>query len=648
MAVAINLTYKILMSHILGQFPASGERAAFRIDSVLFHDMSAILPMMGYDAMGLGKANVQVPVVFTDHNMIQSEAAIADNQAFVRSGAKAFGMYYSMAGNGICHSVYAERFARPGMLLIGADSHTATCGAMGMLGIGMGGMDVAVAMSGRPYTLTVPSVIGVRLTGRLHPNVGAKDVALQLLRQLTISGAVGSVLEYFGEGVSTLTVPQRMTLCNLGAEMGATSSVFPADRQVRDFLRSQHREEEYRLLQADANASYKKIVELDLSSVEPMVCLPGRPDRGIRVSEVERVPFSQIFIGSCSNGSYVDIARAAMILRGRRVSRDTTLVVTCGSRQIYRQLLHDGWIEMLTDAGARILESGCGPCMGIGQAPASGSRVLRTSNRNFQGRSGTKDAEIWLSGPEVAAATAVRGVLTSVEELMDPAGLDAICEPENFPVDDALLLDYSADVGKSSPAYTKNIRPIPVKGPLENTMRMGVAIKLGDGISTDDIVPAVSGAIALRSNIPALSQYIFYNIDRHFAERCRAMKRGIIVAGEDYGQGSSREFAAVCCMELGIRAVLAKSFHRIHRSNLINYGIVPLLFESDADYDEIYGDDCLAVENLPEQLRTGWVTLKNERSGRRFRTMTDLKQDELEILFSGGLIPYSNGTKEKL
>lgn len=635
-----NLVQKILSNHCGAGLPEPGARARFSVDSVLFHDMSAILAMMGYDAMELGKAGVDLPIVFNDHNLVMAEPAVAENQQFVRSCARAFGMRLSLPGNGICHSLYCERIARPGMLLIGADSHTATCGALGMIGIGMGGMDVAVAMSGTPVSLTVPGVLKVHLTGALRPGVSAKDAALTLLRELTISGALGKMIEYGGPAVAQLSVPQRMTLANMGAEMGATSSVFPTDEQVRRWMKAHGREDDYMPLCADDGACYDAEVQLDLTAVEPMIALPGRPDRGIPVADAQRIRFSQIFLGSCTNGSYTDLARAAMILKGKKVSPETTLIVTCASREVYRHLLRDGYLQMLTDAGARILECGCGPCMGIGQAPASGAKVLRTSNRNFKGRSGTPDAEIYLCGPETAAATVLSGVLTAVGEVMNPAVLDGIREPEVYQTDDSMMVDYAQDAGKTRPVYGKGIRPIPVREAMEDTLRAGVSLRMGDGISTDDIVPAVSGAMSLRSNIPALSDYIFRLLDPQFAARAREMGSSILVAGRDYAQGSSREYAAICCMALGVRAVLVKSMHRIHRSNLINYGVIPLLFESDEDYASIEQGDVLCFEDLHRQLTAGRVRITNERTGKSFHVRADLGEDELEILFDGGLIPH--------
>ena len=632
------LTGKILRAHCVQDEAGVLQRPLMKADSVLFHDMSGILAFMGYDAMGMERSGVEKAVVFTDHNLVSVSHSTADDQAFVRSGAKAFGMHYSMAGNGICHSLYLERIGRPGMLLIGADSHTATCGALGMIGIGMGGMDTAVAMSGLPMRMAMPKVMEIRLCGRLSPGVSAKDAALVLLSRLTISGAVGMVLEYTGEGAAELTVPQRATIANMGAEMGATSSIFPADEQVRKYLAAQGREEDFIPLCADAGAQYDAHIELNLSEVVPMAALPGKPDHGRPISELERTAYSQIFIGSCTNGSYTDLVRAALILQGRKVHPDTTLLVSCGSRQVYSMLLRDGYIAMMTEAGARILECGCGPCMGIGHAPESGAQVLRTTNRNFRGRSGTPDAGITLCSTETAAASAIAGRLTAAHEVIDPKVLAGVCEPDIYPVDDSMLIDYGGTRGAL--AYSDHIRPIPVRPPMEDTIRAAVSLKAGDGISTDDIVPAIPQAMALRANIPALSAYIFRNLDPGFAIRCREMGQSIIIAGSNYAQGSSREHAAIGCMELGVRMVLAISMHRIHRANLINYGVVPLLFEKESDYSAICQGDLLEAENVISSLRqTGRVTIRNLTAGKTFTVRSDLQADEIDLLDAGGLLP---------
>ena len=635
----LTLTEKLLLAHLRSGQMTEGALCHFNVDSVLFHDMSGILALMAYDAMGMRRAGVPLPVVFTDHNLVGTDPQTANDQAFVKSCAQAFGLRYARAGSGICHTLYAEDLAKPGMLLIGADSHTASCGALGMLGIGLGGMEVSSAMTGKPFPLRVPRIIGIRLTGRLRPGVSAMDAALALLARLTIKGAVNAVLEYFDEGAAALTVPQRQTLCNLGAEMGATGSVFPADAQVAAWLARQGRSEDFQPLSADRNAVYSETHCLDLCEVEPMAALPGRPDRGVPLREAGSVPFSQVFIGSCANGSYESLARAALIMKGRHTAPGAEVLVACGSRRIYRQLLRDGFIDLFLAAGARLLECGCGPCMGIGQAPAAGTSVLRTTNRNFPGRSGTKDALIYLAGPETAAASAVTGRLTGVSELMDPRELDIVRPPESFPDGENVYLPFDTQWTEGvRPVYTTSIRPIPRGKPLPDALRLPVSLKAGEGISTDDIVPAVPEALGLRANIPALSKYLFHYLDADFAGRAGTLGQSAIVAGGDYAQGSSREHAAAGCLALGVRAVLAVSMHRIHRANLINYGILPLLFDRAEDLELISQGDVLSLSGVHEGLRCGRLTVLNETSGIRIPCHTDLNAHEAQVLLSGGLL----------
>ncbi|MBR6706731.1 MAG: aconitate hydratase [Clostridia bacterium] len=648
MAAPLTLTEKLLRAHLVSGKAEAGGLSSVRVDSVLFHDMSGILALMAYDTMGMRRAGVEAPTVFTDHNLVGAQAQTAGDQAFVKSCAKAFGLRFARAGSGICHTLYAEDIARPGMLLIGADSHTASCGALGMLGIGMGGMEVSAAMTGRPFPLRVPRVITVRLTGRLRAGVSAMDAALTLLSRLTIKGAVNAVLEYCGDGAETLTVPERQTLCNLGAEMGATSSVFPADGQALAWLKGHGREEDFMPMSADAGAAGSEEVCLDLGEVVPMTALPGQPDRGIPVREAEKVPFSQVFIGSCANGDYESLARAARVLKGRSVSPDTELLVACGSRKVYRQLMRDGWLDVILASGGRLLESGCGPCMGIGQAPASGTNVLRTTNRNFPGRAGTKDARIWLAGPLTAAASAVRGCLTDVSNLMDPRELEDIRTPEQTESDPSAYIRFDRDRDEGfRPVYTDKIRPIPRGRPLPDEMLLPVSLKAGDGISTDDIVPAVPEALSLRANIPALARYLFHYRDPGFVRRAGELKESAIAAGRDYAQGSSREHAAAGCLALGIRAVLAVSMHRIHRANLINYGILPLLIDRAEDLETIGEGDILRLRGIHEGIRCGHITVLNETHGISIPCHTDLNAHEAQVLLSGGLLNAGGGTENE-
>ncbi len=642
------LTGKLLSDHLVSGSLEPGEECRIRVDSTLVHDMSGLLAFMGFEAMGLDRVAVSAPNLFIDHNLVAMDSSSLNDQGFLQGCARRFGLAISRPGNGICHSVYYHRLGRPGTILVGADSHSATAGALGVLGIGAGGLDVAVVMSGEPFQMKAPKVLNVRLEGKLQAGSCAKDVALLLLGRLGVKGCVGRIVEYSGPGVETLTVPQRATIANMGAEMGATSSIFPADEQVRRFLRAQGREEEYRLCLADPDADYEESLTIDLSQVEPMVALPGQPDRVVPVSQAEPVEFSQIFIGSCTNGSYTDLARAALVLRGRKVHTGTAVLAACGNRQIYQMLLRDGYIGMLVDAGVRFLECACGPCMGIGQAPASGAKILRTTNRNYPGRSGTPDAEMYLCGTEVAAASAITGQLSTPAQWMDVSLLDKVKEPEHYLVDDGMLLRYDkAPTGE--PLYdSPNIRPMPVKGPLSREISGPVSLKLGDGVSTDDIVPPEPRILTLRPNVPELSKYLFHNLDPAFAARAAAAGSSFLVAGDGYAQGSSREHAAIGCMYLGVQAVLVRSIHRIHRANLINYGVLPLLFEQQEDWAAIDQGDQLFIESVWDQLEgDGRIRVEDRSKDRSFYVRSDLTPYERELIRAGGLIPCIRSRRGK-
>ena len=641
--MGISLAEKILRAHLVSGTFAPDEENTFRVDSTLVHDMSGLLTFMGFEAMKADRAAIPLPLIFTDHNLISMDSSSLDDQNFLHSCAQRFGLCYSRPGNGVCHSLFYHRLGRPGTLLVGADSHCSTAGALGMLGIGVGGMDVSLVLCGRPFRMKTPSVLEVRLEGQLPKGTCAKDAALTLLKQLSVKGCVGKIAEYTGSGVAALTVPQRATLANMGAEMGATSSIFPVDDQVRRFLGAQNRASDYQPLYPDADADYDARIVLDLSTVVPMVALPGQPDYGCPVAEAKRVKFSQIFIGSCTNGSYTDLARAALILKGRKISPDTAVLVSCATRQIYSMLMKDGYLQMFVDAGARLLECSCGPCMGIGQAPASGATILRTTNRNYAGRCGTPDAQMYLSGTETAAASAVTGTLTSADQLMDVSLLDAVREPESYAIDDSMLLHYEKKPEPVALVHGPNIRPIPVKGPLDAMIRGRVSLKLGNGVSTDDIVPPDPKVLTLRPNIPELSKYLFHNVDPEFAGRAAAMKSSVIVAGDGYAQGSSREHAAIGCMYLGVKVVIVRSIHRIHRANLINYGVLPLLFVDLRGYDAVDEGDMLELEEIAKQLRTGpQIQIRNVTQSRMFCAISNLSSEEIDILEAGGLIAYTS------
>ncbi len=640
---AQNLTEKLIAGHLAGGRMETGREIFLRVDSTLVHDMSGTLAYIGFEAMGIEKIQVPAAITFQDHNLVAMDHRSLDDHRFVGSAARRYGSALSKAGNGICHSVYYSRIGRPGMVLAGADSHSATAGALGMLGVGLGGLDVSAIMGGEPMELKMPEIIGVEVRGRLRPGVSAKDAALSLLRRLTVKGCVGKVLEYMGDGVLNLTVPQRATIANMGAEMGATSSVFPADQAVRRFLKAQGREKDYVELAADPGAEYGQRLVLDLSGIEPSVAVPPMPDQVISVREAGRIKVDQVYIGSCTNGSYCDLARAARVLKGHRVHPDVNLLVSPANRQVYQMLVEDGSIAVFLKAGARIMECGCGPCIGLGQAPPTGGVSVRTSNRNYPGRCGTVSAKVYLTGTETAAATAVLGYLAAAEDVMEnPGDLDLVQEPERYPVDDSLLLRYDRGPEDTELIKGPNIREMPVKGPLDQRIAARVALKAGDNITTDDIVPPGPEVLTLRPNIPALSRYLFQKIDPGFAGRAEAYGESVIVAGENYGQGSSREHAAIGPMYLGVKAVLAKSISRIHRSNLINYGILPILFADPADYEGIGAGDELVIEDVPGQLRSGGGTIRlsNRTAGQDILGIISFTEKELELLYAGGLLQY--------
>ncbi|MDI3279912.1 MAG: aconitate hydratase, partial [Bacillota bacterium] len=603
-----NIVQKIISAHLLAGEPLPGREIALRIDQTLTQDATGTMAYLQFEALGLPRVRTELSVSYVDHNTLQTGFENADDHLFLQTAAAKYGVYFSRAGNGICHQVHLERFARPGRTLLGSDSHTPTAGGMGMLAIGAGGLDVAVAMGGGPFYLNMPRVLLVRLRGRLKPWVSAKDVILELLRRLTVKGGVGKVLEYGGEGVATLSVPERATIANMGAELGATSSVFPSDEVTRDFLRRQGREEQWVPLAADPDAEYDEVLELDLSSLEPLVARPHSPDAVVPVREAGPVPVQQVCIGSCTNSSYVDLMRVAGILRGKRVHPDVSLVISPGSRQVLTMLARNGALADLVEAGARILECACGPCIGMGQAPPSGGVSVRTFNRNFEGRSGTADARVYLASPETAAATALTGVLTDPRTLGEPISVDL---PDRFPADDSLILPPAPDPERVQIRRGPNIKPLPRREPLPESLEGEVLLVVGDDITTDHILPGGSKVLPLRSNIPAIAEYTFSSLDPSFATRAKAAGGGFIVGGQNYGQGSSREHAALAPMYLGIKAVLASSFARIHRANLINFGILPLTFIDPADAGRIKQGDRLRLPRVKEELACGEVTVEN-------------------------------------
>jgi aconitate hydratase len=637
-----NLTQKILNSHRVTGKVLPGETMTLSVDQTLFQDATGTMASLQFEALSLLRVKTKCSVAYVDHNTLQTGFENADDHLFVQSFAAKYGLYFSRAGNGICHQVHLERFSVPGKVLLGADSHTPTCGGMGMIAIGVGGLDVALAMAGEPFHLRVPEVVQVRLSGQLSPWVSAKDVILEILRRYTVNGGVGKVLEYGGPGVKTLTVPERATITNMGAELGATTSLFPSDELTRTFLKSQKRESDWIPLEPDPDASYDGVWEVDLGALEPLVAQPHSPDNVCSVKALEGLKVDQVVIGSCTNSSVKDLMTVASILKGKTIPPTVSLVISPGSRQVLKILSLSGALSHLIEAGARILECCCGPCIGMGQAPGTEGVSLRTFNRNFKGRSGTQNARLYLTSPEVAAASAIRGRVTDPRSLGD---FPRIHMPEIFPVEDNMIVRPlpEDEVRAIELIRGPNIKPLPLKGPLPKRLLGRVLIKTGDHITTDDILPGGAKVLALRSNIPAISEFTFENLDPSFIKRAKESGGGFIVGGANYGQGSSREHAAIAPMYLGIQAVIVKSFARIHLANLINFGILPLTFNDEGDYQWIsQGDEIeIEVDGLGDT-----VTLVN-RSGRAGRAgnkmiplVVPLNEREKELVKYGGALSY--------
>lgn len=635
-----SLTRKIIESHLVSGRMEPGEEILLRVDQTLTHDINAVMTYLAFEALGLDRVRTELSVSNLDHNLLYIDNKTPDDHIYLQSAAKRFGVYVSRPGNGICHAIHTARFAVPGKVLFGGDSHTPHSGAVGMLSIGVGGMDVATAMAGQPMRLVMPKVVQVYLTGSLKPGVNAKDVILEMLRRVGVKGGLGRAFEYVGPGAATLEVPERCSIANMGAEMGATTSIFPADEQVRRFMAAQDREDQYLELLPDEDAVYDERIELDLSSLEPLMACPALPDNVHKLDEVEKVPVQQVFIGSCTNASYSDIAKAALVLRGHHVNENVSCTCAIQSRQVYKQLLHDGYIDMLLDAGVRLLEFACGPCCAIGQVPATDGVAVRTSNRNFRGRAGSPTAKVYLASPESAAATAIVGTFASARDILgdEVEQLGKICEPDSYPVDDSLLIEPlpAEEAEQVEIVRGPNIKFLPIPDEPTQHLCVPVSLKGGDNISTDDITPASAELSSMRSNIPLMSQYCYMRYDPEFAERAREMGQSIIIAGENYGQGSSREHAAINPMYLGVRCVIAKSMARIHKGNLINHGIIPMLFEDPAAYDSIEQGDELEIEGLLDQIPTRHVVVKNKTRHFEFSATLDLSDAEMEVVLAGG------------
>lgn len=636
--MAESIAYRILREHLVKGELEEGKEIGIKIDQTLTQDATGTMAYLQLEALGVERVKTELSVSYVDHNTLQNSFENADDHLYLQSVASCYGIWFSRPGNGICHQVHLERFGAPGKTLLGADSHTPTAGGLGMLAIGAGGLDVAVAMAGGPFYLTLPQVIRVSLVGQLKPWVGAKDIILEILRRLTVKGGVGKIIEYAGPGVKTLSVPERATITNMGAELGATSSIFPSDNVTREFLKTQGREKSWRSIESDDNAIYDQEVSIDLDSLEPLVAAPHSPDAVKTISEIGNLEVNQVAVGSCTNGSYDDLKLLAEVMKGKMVHPDVSLVVAPGSRQVLLRLSRDGILESLVSSGARVLESACGPCIGMGQAPPSGGVSVRTFNRNFPGRSGTKDALVYLAGPAVAAATALKGILTDPRELGSYPGLT---KDSPVIIDDRMLIAPSPGKDCAEIARGPNIRPIPLNDPLPDEIRAKVLLVVGDNITTDHIIPGGSKVLPLRSNIEALSEFVFDSVDSEFAGRARDNRIGIIVAGDNYGQGSSREHAALAPMFLGVKAVLAKSFARIHHANLVNFGILPLTFSDPEDYASLSLGDELLIDNLLSQLKSRSVTISNLSGDIQIKVIHSLSGRQQDIIIEGGLLNYT-------
>jgi len=636
--MGLNVTEKIIASHIVEGQMSPGLPIAIKIDQTLTQDATGTMAYLEFEAIGIDRVKTELSVSYVDHNLIQSDFRNADDHRFLQSIAARYGLYFSRPGNGICHQVHLERFAAPGKTLLGSDSHTPTAGGCGMLAIGAGGLDVAMAMAGQPFHLNMPEVVGIHLTGSLGPWVSAKDVILELLRQLSVKGGVGKVMEYFGPGVETLSVTDRGAIANLGTELGATSTVFPSDEITRSFLKAQAREDQWVELVADPDAGYSKVIEIDLSTLEPMIACPSSPDNVKKVREVAGRPVSQVIIGSCANSSLRDITVAAKAVENRQIHKDVSFEINPGSRQVLENADADGALKSLIHAGARIHQCGCLGCIGMGQAPATDTISLRTFTRNFPGRSGTKNDQVYLCSPETAVASAVKGVITDPRDMGEAPEMEL---PQTLIINDNGIIPPVEDGSGVKIIRGPNIKPLPEFDPLPEDLTGEVALKVGDNITTDHIMPAGSKILPLRSNVPAISEFVFSAIDSTFPERAKKAGSVIVIGGENYGQGSSREHAALAPRYLGVRAKLVKSFARIHKANLINFGIVPLTFENPADYEKIDQGDTLTIPGIRNVILSGakTVTVKDSK-GNTFQARLDLSQRDRFILAAGGLLNW--------
>ncbi len=642
--MGLTLAQKIIKSHIVSGELIVGNEIGLKIDQTLTQDATGTMAYLEFEAMGVPRVKTERSVAYIDHNTLQTGFENADDHRYIQSVAKKHGIYFSRPGNGICHQVHLERFGIPGKTLIGSDSHTPTGGGIGMLAIGAGGLDVAVAMGGGPYYITMPKMLRINLSGERSPWVSAKDIILEVLRILTVKGGVGKIVEYGGSSVATLTVPERATITNMGAELGATTSIFPSDKVTFEFLKAQGRENDWVELKPDEDAQYDEVIDIDLSKLVPMAACPHSPDAVKTVDEIGKIKIDQVCIGSCTNSSYLDLMRVASILKGKTVNPDVSLSIAPGSKQVYNMLAQNGALADLIAAGARILECACGPCIGMGQSPNSAGISLRTFNRNFEGRSGTADGQIYLVSPETASASAITGVLTNPQTL----GFEApIALPEHFLINDNMILAPASEVDAKDVKILRgpNIKEFPVTTALPQSISAKALLKVGDNITTDHIMPAGAKILPYRSNIPYLSNFCFAVCDKEFPARCKAEGKAIIIGGTNYGQGSSREHAALVPLYLGVKAVIVKSFARIHCANLVNAGIVPLVFKNEKDYDGIDQMDELELPDIYSAIENGSkIIVNNKTKGNSFEAEAVISDRQRKMILAGGLLNY---TKEQ-
>ncbi|OPX47074.1 aconitate hydratase [Clostridium thermobutyricum] len=632
-----NLVLKILKKHLVEGKIETGQPIGIKIDQTLTQDSTGTMAYLQLEAMEIDRVKTKRSVAFVDHNMLQQGFENADDHKFIQTVASKHGVYFSKPGNGICHQVFLERFSKPGETLIGSDSHTPTAGGVGMLAMGAGGLDVALAMAGGAYNINTPKVYKINLTGKLGSMVAAKDIILEVLRKFSVKGGVGKIFEYGGEGVKTLSVPERATITNMGAELGATTSIFPSDERTLEFFKAQNREKDFIYFEPDEDAIYDGEVTIDLNKLEPLAARPHSPDNVLEVSEIGKIKVDQVAIGSCTNSSYEDLMKVAKILKGKKVHPDVSLVIAPGSRQVMEMIARNGALGDIISSGARILENSCGPCIGMGQAPGTDGISLRTFNRNFYGRSGTLSAKVYLVSPETAAVSAINGVLTDPREMKIDLNIEM---PEEFIIDDSMILTPAKTNKEVQVKRGPNIKPFPVNKPLDEKLSGKVLLKVEDNITTDHIMPSNSNLLPFRSNIPYLSEFCFNTVDKEFPNRAKENGGGLIIAGDNYGQGSSREHAALAPLYLGIKAVLAKSFARIHKANLINNGIIPLEFKDEKSYDCIDLMDEIICENIKNELKLGEVTFRNNTNGIEFKATVDLTDKEIEVIYAGGRLNY--------